>query len=129
MVLGELEKLVLNYLWQEGEADVKQIHAILSQERQSSLNTIQSTLERLYKKKLLSRSKQGHAYQYRARVEREELIAQLIKDVASDFKTSRDETGLMAAFVSLSSELSMEDLNQLEHIIEQRRLQDNGLSK
>jgi predicted transcriptional regulator len=124
MVLGELEKLVLNYLWKEGEADVKQIHSILSQERQSSVNTIQSALERLYKKQLLSRTKQGHAYHYRARVEREQLIAQLIKDVASDFTSKHDQSGLMAAFVSLSSELSMADLDRLEDIIEQRRRQE-----
>ena len=100
MILGELEKQVLNHLWSAGEADAKQIHAAFSAGRSSSLNTIQSTLDRLYKKQLLSRSKQGHAFVYRTRVDREDLIAQLIRNITSDL-VSHDSQSLMAAFVSL----------------------------
>ena len=61
MQLGELEKQVLQYLWNASEADAKQVHVVLGQSRGNSLNTIQSTLDRLFKKGLLSRTKQGHA--------------------------------------------------------------------
>jgi len=47
MQLGELEKQVLQYLWNASEADAKQVHAVLGQSRGNSLNTIQSTLDRL----------------------------------------------------------------------------------
>ena len=40
MILGELEKQVLNHLWSAGEADAKQIHSAFSAGRSSSLNTI-----------------------------------------------------------------------------------------
>jgi Zn-dependent protease with chaperone function len=45
------------------------------------LNTVQSTLERLYKKELLHREKVSHAYIYTPKVLREELMAQAIGEV------------------------------------------------
>lgn len=123
MILGELEKQVLNYLWDQGEAGAKQIHRAFSSTRSGSLNTIQSTLDRLYKKKLLSRRKSSHAYLYRPKVERESLIAQLIRDVTQELK-QQDQNVTMAAFASLTSELGDDELDQLEALIESRRQQD-----
>jgi predicted transcriptional regulator len=120
MILGELEKQVLNQLWSVGEADAKQIHAIVGDERGCSLNTIQSTLDRLYKKQLLSREKQGHAFIYRARVDREDLIARLIRDITSDFVSNCSDS-LMAAFVSLSADLGDSELDRLETMIREHR--------
>ena len=121
MKLGELEKLVLHYLWQQDSADVKRVFAHFEKLRGGSLNTYQSTLDRLFKKGLLSRQKVGYAFHYQAKVERHELIAQLIKSVTSDF-VSDDESSLVAAFSSISDELDDEQLNKLELLIEQQRL-------
>jgi len=121
MKLGELEKLVLQYLWQNDSADVKQVFAHFEKTRGGSLNTIQSTLDRLYKKDLLTRHKEGHAFQYQAKVERHELIGQLIKSVTSDFITE-DDSSLVAAFSSISKEFNEEQLLKLESLIEQQRL-------
>lgn len=121
MQLGELEKLVLHYLWQHKSADAKTVHAHFEKQRGGTLNTIQSTLDRLYKKDLLSRYKQGHAFQYQAKVERHELIGQLIKSVTSDFVTE-DDTSLIAAFSSMSKDFNHDQLDKLEALIEQQRL-------
>ncbi len=120
MQLGELEKQVLQHLWTEPEADAKQVHAVLGLSRESSLNTIQSTLDRLFKKGLLSRTKQGHAYFYRAKVDREALIAKLITNVTSDF-IEEGEHSLIAAFSSVSANLNDAQLDILEHLIEEQR--------
>jgi len=119
--LGELEKLVLHYLWQQESADVKQVFSHFEKIRGGSLNTYQSTLDRLYKKGLLSRHKQGLAFQYQTKVERYELIGQLIKSVTSDF-TSDGESSLVAAFSSISNEFNEEQLTKLEQLIEQQKL-------
>jgi predicted transcriptional regulator len=50
MNLGELEKLVLHYLWKHKNVDVKNVYSYFIQVRGGSLNTYQSTLDRLYKK-------------------------------------------------------------------------------
>ena len=54
MQLGDLEKMVLQYLWQHKSADVKEVYKHFEKIRGGSLNTYQSTLDRLYKKELLS---------------------------------------------------------------------------
>lgn len=120
MLLGELEKQVLEYLWKNQPADAKQVHGYFEKNRGGSLNTIQSTLERLVKKDLLSRAKNGHAYQYLPKVARQELIGQLIKNVTHDFVVE-DENSVVAAFSSISSDLDEEQLDKLEAMIEQQR--------
>ena len=120
MLLGELEKQVLEYLWKNQPADAKQVHSYFEKDRGGSLNTIQSTLERLFKKDLLSRVKNGHAYQYFPKIARQELIAQLIKNVTHDF-IAEDENSIIAAFSSISSDLDEKQLDKLETMIEQQR--------
>lgn len=120
MNLGELEKLVLQYLWDTGSADAKQVHIHFEKLRGGSLNTIQSTLDRLYKKGLLRREKHGHAFQYQSAVDRSTFIGRLINDITSDFSTS-DENPLLAAFTSLSSDLDDKQLDELERLIDAKR--------
>ncbi|PCI72966.1 MAG: TrmB family transcriptional regulator [Gammaproteobacteria bacterium] len=120
MNLGELEKLVLKYFWQVKEADAKEVHSYFEKQRGGTLNTIQSTLDRLFKKGLLSRDKQGHAFQYRAAKQRKAFIGQLIKDITQDF-TIGDEDSLLTAFVSLSSELNEGQMDVLEKMIQDYR--------
>lgn len=122
MQLGDLEKLVLQYLWRVDQADAKQVHKAIESERKNTLNTVQSALERLHKKQLLMRTKCGHAYQYSANVKREELIAQLITNVTGDFVMD-GEHGLIAAFSSTSDSLNDAELDQLSAIIEHQRRQ------
>jgi len=117
MNLGELEKLLLKYFWTVEVADAKQVHAHFEKSRGGSLNTIQSTLDRLFKKGLLKRKKAGHAFQYRAASEKKTFIGQLIKEVTRDF-TMGDQESLLAAFVSLSSELDNEQIDKLEKLIQ-----------
>lgn len=120
MQLGELEKLVLHYLWKQAPADVKQVFSHFEAIRGGSLNTYQTTLDRLYKKGLLSRQKVSYAFQYRPKVERHELIGQLIKSVTSDF-VADDDSSLIAAFSSMSKEFNEEQLAKLEQLIEAQR--------
>ena len=128
MQLGDLEKQVLHYLWGVESAGAKQVHVHLRKIRGGSLSTIQSTLDRLFKKGLLARDKQGHAFQYRPAIERHDFVCQLIHDVTRAYVD--DESGLLAAFTSFSSELSGPQLEQLEQLIQMqkaKRQQGNGI--
>jgi predicted transcriptional regulator len=117
--LGELEKMVLNYLWELGSADAKQVHDHFKKLRGGSLNTIQSTLDRLHKKSILLREKQGHAYQYRVAKDKKAFIGDLIRKVTLDFSPDNDQ--LLAAFVSLSADMDESQLDRLEQLIHQHR--------
>lgn len=121
MQLGELEKLVLTYLWEHGPADAKQVHEHFKKTRGGSLNTIQSTLDRLHKKTILAREKQGHAYHYRTAMEKTAFLGELIRSVTQDF--SPDHNHVLAAFVSLSADLDEAHLDRLEALIKDFRQQ------
>lgn len=119
MNLGELEKLVLNYLWSLGAADAKRVHDHFKSTRGGSLNTIQSTLDRLHKKKFLTREKQGHAFLYSPAMEKKAFIGALIKSATRDFSPDHDH--LLSAFVSLSADLDEAHLDRLEALIKDSR--------
>lgn len=125
MFLGELEKLVLQYLWETESADAKQVFAYFEKSRGGTLNTIQSTLDRLFKKGLLAREKHGHAFQYRAAVDRDVFIGRLITNISSDFGSS-GENMLLAAFNSLANGMDEKQLDELERLIDERRLKANS---
>jgi len=125
--LGELEIAVLEYLWSNGELDTKSVHAVLGKARGISHNTIQSTLERLFKKKLLTRMKVSYAYVYQTAVARDELMGQMINDVVNTI--SKDNTdGMLAAFVDIAARTDDAHLDKLEQLINEYRLNHGNKS-
>jgi predicted transcriptional regulator len=97
----------------------KESHAVLWISRGISLNTVQSTLERLARKDLLERSKQGHAYRYSARVSREQLIADLVNGVVG--RLQGDAAASLMAFLDSAEGLDDAALDRLEAELRRRR--------
>ena len=91
--------------------------------RGGTLNTIQSTLDRLYKKGLLRREKQGHAFHYQAAMDRQAFIGKLIEGIGEDYSADPGST-LIAAFSTFSEKLSDKQIEALEKLIEARREAD-----
>tara|TARA_R110000823_G_scaffold17727_3_gene55583 strand:- start:3461 stop:3877 length:417 start_codon:yes stop_codon:yes gene_type:complete len=120
MQLGDLEKLVLNYLWREHVADAKQVHSHFEPRRGGTLNTIQSTLDRLYKKGLLTRVKSGHAFNYSPSVERKALLGSLIQTITEEL-AKNDADAVLEAFVDISVNIDEESLQRLEHLIASKK--------
>ncbi|ABA56819.1 BlaI/MecI/CopY family transcriptional regulator [Nitrosococcus oceani] len=120
--LGELEIAVLEYLWSEGAMDAKDVHQGIGTQRGISLNTVQSALERLYRKKLLSREKVRHAYVYAPAVRREELMAQLMGQVAHVLSAGKGYD-LLSTFVDFAARVDEHSLDRLEQLIAERRRQ------
>jgi predicted transcriptional regulator len=81
--LGERELAVLEVLWASGALPAQAVQSCMPG-NPISLSTIQSTLERLFRKQLVVRSKQGRAYVYQAVVSRPQLIGGLLRDLARD---------------------------------------------
>lgn len=120
LTLGDLEMQVLEQLWTLGSADVRAVHQALSSERENHSNTVQSALERLYRKGLLDRDKLSHAYVYSPRVSREELAARLIDETFQRIKTAEPMPAL-AAFVDLAAEQDPGVLDELERLVKAHR--------
>lgn len=123
--LGELETAVMEHVWSAGRADVKQAHQSIGIPRGITPNTVQSTLERLWRKGLLDRVKESHAYVYSARVTREELGGRIIRDVVSGIMGGA--TGpMLSAFVDLAARAGDDDLRRLERLVSERLARKEG---
>jgi predicted transcriptional regulator len=119
--LGSLELEVLQQLWSAGPMDVRAMHGEVGRARELHANTVQSALERLYRKGLLTREKAGHAFIYEAIISREDLAARLIDETLGRLSPSKP-LPLLAAFVDLS--LQRDDLGtleELERLVAERR--------
>lgn len=120
--LGDLEMEVMEQLWRLGAGDVRAVHAILSGDRDNHSNTVQSALERLYRKGLLDREKLSHAYVYTPRLNREELVARLIDETLQRVKGS-EPLPMLAAFVDLAVAQDPKVLDELEELLRSHRAQ------
>lgn len=121
-LLGELEVQVLECLWQLEQASVKTVFDQAGKSRGVSLNTIQSTLERLYRKNLLSRSKQSREFIYCPRVSRESLMANLIQEVFGRFSSNAQSS--VAAILQATETLDESTLDALEREIKRLKAKD-----
>lgn len=118
--LGALELAVIEELWSQGSLDAKGVHRCVGVRRGISLNTVQSTLERLFRKGLLRREKVSHSFLYTPALRREELMGRLIAEVAETLSNGHPEP-MLAAFVDFAAKVDEENLSRLENLIAERR--------
>ncbi len=121
--LGELELKVLEEVRRLGESNVGSVCEVL--DRSYAYTTVMTTLDRLYKKGLLTRTKSGRAFYYKAKHSAEELERGLTEDVMStllDVNPSR-VTPVLACIVDSVSERDRELLDELERLVKEKRLE------
>lgn len=118
--LGELERAVLDRLWSHGPADVKAVHQAVGSARGIAPNTVQSTLDRLYRKGLADRSKLGRRHHYRARITRQEWVARTLESILETVPGA-EERLLLASFVDLAERAGAGPLAELERLVRERR--------
>ncbi|WP_041448589.1 BlaI/MecI/CopY family transcriptional regulator [Anaeromyxobacter sp. Fw109-5] len=118
--LGELETAVLEHVWAAGSCDVKAVHRTLGSRRGITLNTVQSTMERLFRKGLLAREKVSHAYVYSPCHSREELGARVVEEVVSRLLQG-EAVPVLEAFVDLAERTDAANLDRLERLIADRK--------
>lgn len=108
----------MELLWRSGALAVrdvvKQLGATLA------YTTIMTTLDRLYKKGLLAREKDGNAYLYRASLTRDDFHRRVAEQtVASLLAKSHDP--VLAGFVDAAVTSDARNLARLERLIAERR--------
>lgn len=81
--LGRLERRVMDVAWRsEKPLSVHDVHEAL--DRVVAYTTAMTTLDRLFKKGLLSREQSGRAYLYRPRMPRHQLAVQLVSNLVEE---------------------------------------------
>lgn len=81
--LGSLERDVMEVAWRETRPlSVRDVHEQLR--RPVAYTTVMTTLDRLYKKGLLARGRDGRAFLYTTAVQRHQLAMALVSNLVDD---------------------------------------------
>lgn len=119
--LGNLERKTLGEIRRQKEASVRQIFVAFNEEM--AYTTLMTTLDRLYKKGLLKRRKDGRAFLYSPRFS----VAELERNLAHDFIGSLLDAEntqiepILSCIVEAVSERDFVLLDDLERLVQEKR--------
>jgi predicted transcriptional regulator len=118
--LGSLETELMERIWFRGDVSVRDLHAEFSP--QLAYTTIMTTLDRLYKKGLLRRTRAGKAYIYTPEItekkHRERVAEHLISMALQD---GRNSNAVLSCFVDFVSEADQQMLSRLDQLVRAKR--------
>jgi predicted transcriptional regulator len=119
--MGHLELTVMETLWERGTGNVHDVVRWL--DRPLAYNTVMTTLDRLFKKGLLNRSKQERAYFYAPRQSRIEWQQKQVEHLVSKFLSGPGPAGelLVSSLVDVVGEYDAALLNNIEEKIRMKR--------
>ena len=121
LALGKLERLVLDETWQRREVSVRDI--FLTFDERIAYTTLMTTLDRLYKKRLLDRRKDGRAFLYSPAVSREEFEHGIREDVIDGLLGHGAEgiQPVLACIVDTICEHDREMLDELDRLVKEKK--------
>jgi predicted transcriptional regulator len=121
LALGKLEREVLEQTWQRGEVAVRDIY--LAFEERIAYTTLMTTLDRLYKKQILARRKDGRAFLYSAAMSRAEFDHGIREDVIDGLfsEGAHGMQPLLACIVDTVSEKDREMLDELDRLVKEKK--------
>ena len=121
LALGKLERQVLNEAWLRGEVSVRDVYAAFNEK--IAYTTLMTTLDRLYKKQLLDRRKDGRAFCYKPAVSREEFEHGIREDLVDGLLGGGAEgiEPVLACIVDAVSERDRELLDELDRLVKEKK--------
>jgi predicted transcriptional regulator len=121
VALGKLERQVLEETWRIGEVSVRDIHRAFDE--RIAYTTLMTTLDRLYKKKLLERRKESRAFLYSAVVSRTDFDLGIKEDVVDGLLGhGADEVEpVLACIVDTITERDRELLDELDRLVQEKK--------
>lgn len=126
--LGRLERQVMDVIWSRGEYVVRDVQARL--DRPVAYTTVMTTLDRLYKKGFVARTRAGRAFSYTAAQTREQVEAAVAAGVLSGL-LSHGSGAAMPILSNLveavgSEEGGLDMLSTLEEMVREKRRRIKG---
>lgn len=116
--LGKLEREVMEEVWRRDTVSVRDVQEAFG--ARAAYTTLMTTLDRLYRKKLLNRRKEGRAFLYTPRVSREEFEQTVTKEVIDGLLGS-DAEPVLLHFVEAVSERDRRLLDELDRIVKEKQ--------
>jgi len=126
--LGPFEQQVLQKLWSQGSATVRELLA--DGKIHQAYTTVMTTADRLYKKGLLDRVAEGRAFRYTPRHTPEELQRVTALESIRQLLGSGDASSLPLSYlVEAVSSHDAQLLDELQLLVERKRREIQGLGK
>jgi predicted transcriptional regulator len=113
---------MLEALWTKGSATVREL--IEGGYEDLAYTTVMTTLDRLFKKGLLTRSEEGRAFRYAARLSRADLQREAAGNALRQLLDANPASSLPLSFlVEIVSERDRKLLDDLQKLVEEKRRQ------
>ena len=116
--LGELQLRILDMLWESGPASAGELCEAWPARPQPAYTTVLSVLQKLHRRKLVSRRRRGKAHVYAPRVEREDFKIRYVSGV-KERVFGGSSAGLVAALLGDES-VSERELEEIERLLATR---------
>ena len=114
-ISGELQTQIMSVVWRLGGGTVEHVRAGLPPRYRGAYNTIQTVLNRLAERGLLSRHKAGNAFEYRPRLSEAEYLSRSISQTLAGASTAARQ----AALAQLIGELNDDELSDLRELAQE----------
>jgi predicted transcriptional regulator len=111
-ITGELQTQVMAAMWRLGSATVEEVRRSLPPRYRGAYTTVQTVLNRLAERGLLSRHKAGNAIEYRPRVSEADYVSQSISQTLAGASMDARQ----AALARLFGDLGEEELSTLQRL-------------
>jgi predicted transcriptional regulator len=118
--LGTLETKVLELLWdQNSSVTVRRVHQAFPE---LAYTTLMTTLDRLYRKRLLVRRRCGRAFAYEPRCSRDELLGELVSGHVTDLLAAAGaRTAILSTLIQAVSRRDAALLDELDALVQAER--------
>ena len=111
-ISGELQTQLMAALWRLGAGTVEQVRSEIPPRYRGAYNTIQTVLNRLTDRGLLSRRKVGNAFEYRPKISEADYLSRSIASTLSGASVDARQVAL----ARLIAELDKDELSDLQRL-------------
>jgi predicted transcriptional regulator len=118
--LGTLESAVMGVVWRYSPVTARDVCERMTGPQERAYTTIMTTMDRLHRKGLLLREKDGLAWRYTAVLGQAEFERALADGLVAGILQSHGDTAL-SAFVEAAADVDEALLDRLTQLIEARR--------
>jgi predicted transcriptional regulator len=121
--LGTLERDVMAICWQRASISVREVCAQL--DGPVAYTTVMTTMDRLFKKALLSREKSGRAFVYSPTATHDEIRGAVASELVNSLlqRDGSDTLPILSTLVDAVTERDRSLLDDLERLVKEKRRQ------
>jgi predicted transcriptional regulator len=125
--LGDLERAVLEHLWVEGPSHpegltVREVHDVVGVQRDLAYTTLMTVLDRMAKKGLVSRERDGRAWRYTAASTRDELTSETMRHALGELAGTERRSALL----HFLDESTPEEIDELRAALAELEARETG---